>query len=322
MRIIQPEVKLIEEPNPLKKIELVGRTCYKSTDRITDSSAPTFVSGLISRGHEAMLEHTSFCFVIPITRYLNMVKNIQFMENTDPEFKCFLRFTQDRRFLVSGNVRAWRDYLSARYRVFHSQDSGFQDMVKMNPVLFPEWLENIQWSPLDTPPAVPIPKASLVGALEIGTHYDITASFICDRGITHEIVRHRTASFAQESTRYCNYSKGQFNGEITVIEPNYLEKDTPLYRMWEHSCKMSEVAYFDLLGEGCSPQQARAVLPNSLKSEIIMTSNVYGWGHFFDLRYFGKTGAPHPQMVQVAKMAYDHMMEECPGQMRVLKKVE
>lgn len=127
-------------------------------------------------------------------------------------------------------------------------------------------------------------------------HCIFTVKFICDRGVSHEIVRHRMASYAQESTRYCNYSKGKFDGEITVIEPKFLEPGTKGHELWKNSCEATEKAYFDLLDWGCTPQEARAVLPNSLKTEVVMTANIREWRHFFKLR---TAKAAHPQMREV-----------------------
>lgn len=128
-------------------------------------------------------------------------------------------------------------------------------------------------------------------------HCSFTVKFVCDRGVSHEIVRHRLASYCQESTRYCNYSKGDFQGEITVIEPIYLVPYTDGYSAWEEACQIAERAYFKLLDFGCSPQEARAVLPNSLKTEVVMTANIREWRHFLRLRT--ATGA-HPQMREIA----------------------
>lgn len=128
-------------------------------------------------------------------------------------------------------------------------------------------------------------------------HGSLTVRFICDRGVSHEIVRHRLAAFCQESTRYCNYSKDDFQSEITVIEPSYLDKSAAGYHIWERSCKNAETAYFDLLDFGCSPQEARAVLPNSLKTEIVMTADLREWRHFLKLR---TSQAAHPQIREVA----------------------
>lgn len=128
-------------------------------------------------------------------------------------------------------------------------------------------------------------------------HCSFTVKFICDRGVSHEIVRHRMASYCQESTRYCNYSKDQFGSEITVIEPCYLNKDTFAYDEWKEACRRAETAYFNLLNWGLSPQEARAVLPNSLKTEVVMTANIREWRHFLRLR---TAPGVHPQIREIA----------------------
>ena len=199
MKIINPNVEILtplDGQAVLKHIELCGRVCYKSEDKITDTSAAAFVAGIIKRGHEAVLEH-----------------------------------------------------------------------------------------------------------------FNITVKFICDRGVSHEIVRHRMASYCQESTRYCNYSKDGFGGEITVIKPLFLEVGTDGWEMWRDACAMSERFYFELLNFGCSPQEARAVLPNSLKTEVVMTANLREWRHFFKLR---TAPAAHPQMREVAGMLLQQMREMVP----------
>jgi len=189
MKIIKASYTIESEINgleTLKQIEKVGRTCYKSEDKITDDSAIKFVSGLIKRGHEAMIEHNS---------------------------------------------------LSVR--------------------------------------------------------------FICDRGVSHELVRHRLASFGQESTRYCNYSGDKFGNQITVIEPLFFvdsESQTNIrtrYIIWEQAMRATETSYFMLLDAGATPQEARTVLPNSLKTEIVVTMNLREWRHFFKLR---TESVAHPQM--------------------------
>ena len=127
--------------------------------------------------------------------------------------------------------------------------------------------------------------------------------------LNHEIVRHRLASYCQESTRYCNYSKGDFNSEITVIEPCYLNKGTFAYDEWKEACCRAESAYFNLLNWGLSPQEARAVLPNSLKTEVVMTANVREWRHFLKLRC---SKAAHPQMREVATLLLKTLKEKVP----------
>lgn len=195
----------------LKLIELIGRTCYKSEDKIAEdgSTAKKFVKQLINSGHEAMLEHSL-----------------------------------------------------------------------------------------------------------------LTVKFTVDRGITHELVRHRLFSFAQESTRYCNYSKDKFGNQITFIMPYYLDFEK-LYE-WKKACIEAEEAYFKLLNEGCTPQEARAVLPNSTKSDIIVSGNYRQWRHFFNLRAAEVTGKVHPQMKEVTvplleevhnriPIVFDDIWEKCNG---------
>ena len=130
-------------------------------------------------------------------------------------------------------------------------------------------------------------------------HASVTVKFVVDRGISHELVRHRMASFAQESTRYCNYIKDDFGSEITFIVPKYLDGESAAHDAWKDTMKYCEDAYFKLLDIGLTPQEARAVLPNSTKTEVVMTANLREWRHFFKLRALGTTSKPHPQMLEV-----------------------
>ena len=127
-------------------------------------------------------------------------------------------------------------------------------------------------------------------------HGSITVRFVVDRGVSHELVRHRIASFSQESTRYCNYGKDKFGNEITVIEPCFWEDTSSEYQCWVTAMKYAEEGYFDLIKQGCSAQQARSVLPNSLKTEVIMTANPREWRHVFKVRCHRDA---HPQMREV-----------------------
>lgn len=143
-------------------------------------------------------------------------------------------------------------------------------------------------------------------------HASLTVMFTVDRGISHEIVRHRMASYAQESTRYANYSKDKFGSEITVIYPYYLNVGSPEYSEWYDSCVRAEQAYMKLLEEGKTPQEARAVLPNSLKTNIWMTANIREWRHFLKLRAEGSTGKPHPQMSEITVPLLKYFMKYLP----------
>jgi len=132
-------------------------------------------------------------------------------------------------------------------------------------------------------------------------HYSITVRIVCDRGVSHEIVRHRIASYSQESTRYCNYSKDRFSNEITVIEPCFWDRSTnegrERYEVWKKSMEEAEKKYFKLLELGAAPQEARSVLPNSLKTELVVTMNIREWRHFIKLR---TSEAAHPQIREIA----------------------
>lgn len=140
-------------------------------------------------------------------------------------------------------------------------------------------------------------------------HVSITARVICDRGVTHEIVRHRLASYSQESTRYCNYSANKFGNEITVIKPCFWQEDSLAYAEWKLAMEEAEKRYFNLLNLGITPQEARSVLPNSLKTEIVMTMNFREWRHFFKLRC---APAAHPQMREVARMLFNEFNDKYP----------
>lgn len=137
-------------------------------------------------------------------------------------------------------------------------------------------------------------------------HGSVTVKFVCDRGVSHELVRHRLASFAQESTRYCNYSQDKFGNELKFIWPcffgEYNEKNTAQKsaKAWQMAMLEAERRYFEMLGCGCTPQEARSVLPNSIKTEVVMTANFREWRHFFKLRALRETGPAHPQMEELA----------------------
>lgn len=130
-------------------------------------------------------------------------------------------------------------------------------------------------------------------------HYSFTVKFICDRGISHELVRHRIASFAQESSRYCCYAKDKFGKELTFINPCFWEPDSDNYARWFHEMDEAEKTYLAMIESGATPEQARDILPMSIKTEIVMTANLRAWRHFFKLRAEGVTGKPHPQMLEI-----------------------
>lgn len=138
-------------------------------------------------------------------------------------------------------------------------------------------------------------------------HEKISVRIICDRGVTHEIVRHRIASYSQESTRYCNYSKDKFGNELTFIKPCFWDESSEKYQIWYHEMQMIENTYNKMIEMGAKPQEARTVLPNSLKTEIIVTMNIREWRHFFKLRTSERA---HPQMREVALMILEEFRKK------------
>lgn len=140
-------------------------------------------------------------------------------------------------------------------------------------------------------------------------HEKISVRIVCDRGVTHEIVRHRIASYSQESTRYCNYSKNKFGNELTFIKPCFWEEDSPAYSLWENQMRSVETCYLSLVNAGAPPEQARSILPNSLKTEIIVTMNLREWRHFFRQR---TSEHAHPQMREIAVPLLYRMHELLP----------
>lgn len=281
MKIIEPYFEFINEPDPLKKIEVCGRVCYKSESRITDSSAETFVKNLIRRGHESVLEHAVFIVMCDDRDAGTFNRICNTIEHRDGG-RVLLKSTQRTRNVISGNVRAWRDFMREcaklnAYPKFLTLFDGvlFEDV---NPLQF--------WK---TTAAI-IDKSELTPD-ERDAHFTETVKFVVDRGISHEIVRHRTASFSQESTRYCNYGGG-----ITFIKPPFF--DDAQFVQWLNVVEFVDHTYNLLIAKGAKPQEARAVLPNSVKTEIIMTANIECWKHFFDLR---TAAGAHPQMKQIAE---------------------
>lgn len=140
-------------------------------------------------------------------------------------------------------------------------------------------------------------------------HSSLSVKFIVDRGVSHELVRHRIASFAQESTRYCNYSKDKFGNEITVIKPCFFEEGTKKYQEWKNAMSYAQDFYFTLLENGTTAQEARSVLPNSTKTEITITANYREWRNFFKLR---TAKAAHPQMREVTIPLLKELKEKLP----------
>lgn len=301
MKLIKPSFEIWNQSAGLegvyKQIERVGRVCYKSEDKITEDSAKPFVDRMIKSGHGAMLEHGTVYLAIPMTTYAPEAVNIYRDNSYSKVNECNEFIFTDK---YGDKVAAW--CVTTNLRVLVENDC----------------LEDLEF--LCEP-----------------TEYHekrITVHFVCDRGVSHEFVRHRVMSFAQESTRYCNYSKDKFGNELTFIIPEWcpeIREDSnkgwdpcSMYdKFYLQHLQMAEDTYFNLLKQWDErvpdkryksgfrnnpwmPQQARAVLPNSLKTELVVTGFVSDWNHFFDLRARGTTGAPHPQAKELA----EPLMEE------------
>lgn len=140
-------------------------------------------------------------------------------------------------------------------------------------------------------------------------HVSVTFKIICDRGITHEIVRHRIASYSQESSRYCDYSNDKFDGELTFIKPCFWTEDDENFKIWKESMEILEKNYLTMRKNGARPEQARSILPNSLKTEIFMTANLREWRHFLKLRTSNRA---HPQMREISLKIYKILNEKLP----------
>lgn len=277
MKLIKPNFEIWEQPTGLegvyKQIERVGRVCYKSEDKITESSAKPFVDRMIKSGHGAMLEHGTVYLAMPMETILPIEANGWGKYTLNPYSKGFkvCEVDSQRRVAITTNLRVL-------------VENG--------------WLDDLKY------------------ICEPTKYHErrITVHFVCDRGVSHEFVRHRVMSFAQESTRYCNYSKDKFDNQVTFVIPNWcnslIEGSEQKYSPFEinedevvfmDALQNAQNSYLSLLKLGWKPQEARAVLPNSLKTELVVTGFTSDWNHFFDLRARGTTGAPHPQAKELAE---------------------
>lgn len=325
MNIINASYEILNDitpENPLyltKKIESVARTCYKSEDLITEDSCIRMVDNLIKRQHYAMLEHASLVFQVDETSFfdtLDVVESLEkglFYDHEYETFKSYLRFTDDNaNYIISGNIRAWIEFLQTCNKFFNKIPAFFGYYISKDrydtvtndiDVLFKDFI-NVPYGTFTYPEDKNILVKRIIYLSELSIrerliHQDLSVKFTVDRGVTHELVRMRDCSFAQESTRYVNYSKGKFGNQITVIKPCFWNEDTEIFNEWKMGCEEAEKSYFILLNEGATPQEARDVLPTSVKADIIMTTNIREWIHVLELRALGTTGKPHPQMEEV-----------------------
>ena len=308
MKIIKPSFEVLhrnEHHGNIGMIETAARTCYKTEDAIKDGSAEAIVSMLISKNHTAMLEHGDYIFLVDDYKILDNVAYCLHRHEKDTGHRIRLYITDAAsRPIISGNVRAWRELMESNTMAAWYFSAAI-DPIYIGDIVPEE--ERIVDGRIHQ-----IHYADLKGALEQRVHLRQTVRFTVDRGVTHEFVRHREMSFAQESTRYCNYIQDKFGNEITVIEPSFLEEGSEAYSLWKRQCMSAETAYTHMLRIGCKPQEARTVLPTSTKADLIVTGTLGQWRDFFNLRALQVTGPAHPQAVEVAKPLLTKMASRFP----------
>ncbi len=322
MKLVKASVSNIELVDPLKTIELAGRTCYKSEDKITEDSASNFVKMILNNGHLSVLEHSRF--ILQVDRMTaNAIKLLE-----DREYISITSLPHDEA-IISANARAFRELLQRTDLASHFCSVILLELRKVCPIVFDDIpvkaISKDMYAKLLTPKHI-LDRGSLKERLK---HLALCYKIITDRGVTHEIVRHRPPSYSQESTRYCNYKGG-----VTFIIPPWFDLSEGEYSEWKnipfssklnennvvenatsrdmflHSCWWAEVNYKSMLQAGHKAQEARAVLPNALKTEIVMTTNLQEWKHFFKLRTSIKA---HPQMQEVANLILTDARSKFPG---------
>lgn len=300
--------------SPEQFIERIGRICYKSESKTTDDSASKFVEGLIKRKHWAMLEH-EIAYMIVDKRIMQNFWDMLRILNISTEFLDTTYLMYKDYCILSGNIRAFYDIFKAYQTNYLATFSeGVDCIINMVKNFYPWAFKDIK-EPLLNKEIVSeychiFSRDEFINFCNkedkenknyiLFRHLNHTVKFTIDRGVTHEFCRHRRMAYAMESTRYCNYSKGQFGNEITIIEPLFYKSDSKQYKLWKNGCENSEKIYLKLLQNGASPQQARTNLVNSTKADLIMTATEEEWQHFINLRSIGTTGTPHPQAREVA----------------------
>lgn len=291
MKLIESKAEYIPQEEGLegiyKQVELAGRTAYHSQDKITPTSAKDFVDRMIKSKHGAALEHGT---VYLYCKSIGAEKNAWFSDNPYSKVISVLSDTEKG---MNGQP-VYHQYITTNYRVIKELKCPRQLQLICSPTAFHE------------------------------KRY--TMRFTCSRAIAQELTRHRVFSFLMESQRYINYSKERHGGEITYIIPSWLNttgkrKECLLKGDWQaddwnyaedtflEQLSDAERAYFTLLDNKYFPQQARDVLPNATKTELIMTGFASDWRHVMDLRLFGKTGTPHPDMVDLMQKTQKVMQE-------------
>lgn len=283
MKLIHQKAEYLPQESGLegiyKQIELCGRTCYKSEDKIIEESAKPFVDRMIASKHTAMLEHGTIYLAMPIETIIPIEAN--------------------------GWGKYRNKYSKGGIICEVNGEKGVAITTNLRVIVENHWEDDLQY------------------ICEPTKYHERRYTFrlTTNRSVSHELVRHRVFSFAQESQRYCNYSKDKYGHEITFIKPSWYDGtkilmfknpqtviEANMYQqdeasqIFEKSLRDAEIYYLDLLNSGLKPEEARAILPNATKTEICMTGFASDWKHFFDLRYSESTGKVHPDMKQLTTL--------------------
>lgn len=287
-KIIKPSVERIDEKDNLKRIELAGRVCYKSEKKITEGSARAFCDQILERGHTSVLEHSNVLVVVPghigddIAAYARRYHTLTGKQPMLTITSYILGYL-----LISGNVRAWRDVLLTQDRYTFAGDPLLDVCNDADYDLSEHLMDPMYLDP---------------NLREI--HSRITLRITCDRGVSHELVRHRVMSFSQESTRYVNYGKRGY----TFIEPWWWDHmGNRMQSLMLEAMEDSVDIYSWMIREGATAQLARAVLPNQIKTEVVVTATPRQWAQFLKLR---TDKAAHPDMQRVAHLVHEALGDD------------
>jgi len=297
MKVIPPRYEILDDyfqnGRVLEQLERCGRVCYKSEDRITSESAVPFVRGIIKRGHESVIEMANFVLDVSSESQQDFCHFFTVI----PRF-CQASKLSDRHFIISGNPRSFRD-LARRFPDISLVAAIRWELEKNFPIFYQD---------IETPSRAPAPGIVIkvlspeeIDSLEpdlLARHRTVLAHITVNRAVTHELVRHRVASYLQESQRYCRYGEQRFGGEVAFIKPCFFKENSPEFKLWQKAMEETERLYLELL-ETSSPQAARTVLPNSCKTEIMVHATLEEWQHIFRLR---ASAAADPSMREIMLM--------------------
>jgi thymidylate synthase (FAD) len=281
MRIIEPFYRIMDELDSASaavRLEVCGRVCYKSEDKIGDDSAIPFVTKIAAHGHNSVLE-------MAVTTYKLFCSSSVVAELLACQPRFLTIDVTEGGLLITASMRAYREIFAA------FPDNRVLIMLRRDLALsYPYLFTSPDEGGVDSPVAgidglrrLSLAEVDLLPRDLRLRHRFVAVRLVVNRAVTHELVRHRPCSFLQESQRYCRYSEDKFGSEVTFIKPVFFEEGSSEYHLWQESLTQAETAYFRLL-ETSTPQAARTVLPNSCKTEIIVFCNLIEWRHIFMLR--------------------------------------